>query len=176
MKPNSNVTSLTALLSATTSLVVMVCFFQIDKIVHGTLYSYGLEFSYSWADPYWMLARIVFAMGWLNIIIALVVQLYNVKINYIAERSSRVVENALARAHALTADVADEEEASGEESKETKDEETAKPTEEAPLTPPESEAKEKKEEPQQPGQAPEQEPQQPETEPEETPSLIDLFN
>jgi len=34
----------------------------LDKIVHGTLYNYGLQFSYNWASPYWMLLRIVQAM------------------------------------------------------------------------------------------------------------------
>jgi hypothetical protein len=30
----------------------------LDMIVHGTLYSYGLQFSYEWANPYWNLLRI----------------------------------------------------------------------------------------------------------------------
>jgi len=34
----------------------------LDKIVHGTLYNYNLKFSYDWANPYWMLLRIVLAM------------------------------------------------------------------------------------------------------------------
>jgi hypothetical protein len=34
----------------------------LDKIVHGTLYNYGLKFSYDWANPYWTLLRIVQAM------------------------------------------------------------------------------------------------------------------
>jgi len=31
----------------------------LDKLVHGTLYSYGLQFSYDWASPYWMMLRLV---------------------------------------------------------------------------------------------------------------------
>ncbi len=31
----------------------------LDQIVHGTLYYYGLQFSYDWADPYWFLLRII---------------------------------------------------------------------------------------------------------------------
>lgn len=31
----------------------------LDQIVHGTLYNYGLQFSYNWADPYWTLLRII---------------------------------------------------------------------------------------------------------------------
>jgi len=34
----------------------------LDNIVHGTLYNFGLQFSYDWANPYWMLLRIVLAM------------------------------------------------------------------------------------------------------------------
>jgi hypothetical protein len=30
-----------------------------NNIVHGTLYHYGLHFSYEWANPYWTLLRIV---------------------------------------------------------------------------------------------------------------------
>jgi hypothetical protein len=32
---------------------------MLDKIVHGTLYDYGLQFSYEWANPYWAMLRIV---------------------------------------------------------------------------------------------------------------------
>jgi len=31
----------------------------LDKIVHGTLYNYGLQFSYDWASPYWTMLRVV---------------------------------------------------------------------------------------------------------------------
>ena len=44
-------------------LVTFVCaaYFlnQFDSIIHGTLYNYGLQFSYEWANPYWMTLRIV---------------------------------------------------------------------------------------------------------------------
>lgn len=38
------------------------CLTLLDNIVHGTLYNYGLQFSYNWVNPYWMLLRIVLAM------------------------------------------------------------------------------------------------------------------
>jgi len=47
---------LAATASAAYSLILL------DKIVHGTLYDYGLQFSYDWANPYWMLLKIVQAM------------------------------------------------------------------------------------------------------------------
>jgi len=34
----------------------------LDQVVHGTLYSYGLQFSYNWANPYWTLIRITMAL------------------------------------------------------------------------------------------------------------------
>jgi hypothetical protein len=33
--------------------------FSLDSIVHGTLYDYGLQFSYEWAVPYWNALRMV---------------------------------------------------------------------------------------------------------------------
>lgn len=48
-----NVLVLAATASAIYSLTLL------DKIVHGTLYNYGLQFSYDWANPYWTLLRIV---------------------------------------------------------------------------------------------------------------------
>lgn len=35
----------------------IVVFYQVDMIVHGTLYDYGLLFNYEWAIPYWMFER-----------------------------------------------------------------------------------------------------------------------
>lgn len=32
---------------------------QLDQIVHGQLYSYGLVFNHVWADPYWNILRII---------------------------------------------------------------------------------------------------------------------
>lgn len=31
---------------------------QLDQIVHGQLYNYGLTFSFDWANPYWNLLRV----------------------------------------------------------------------------------------------------------------------
>ena len=68
--------SLVPLLMATFSLVSMIGLLQIDKIVNSTLYSFGLEFSSYWAQPYWRMTALIFAMGWLNIIAALAFQIY----------------------------------------------------------------------------------------------------
>lgn len=34
----------------------------LDQVVHGTLYSYGLQFNYGWANPYWTLLRVTLAL------------------------------------------------------------------------------------------------------------------
>jgi uncharacterized Zn-finger protein len=33
---------------------------RIDQIVHGDLYGFGLQFSYVWAAPYWVLLRLAY--------------------------------------------------------------------------------------------------------------------
>jgi len=63
---------------AASSLITMICLWQIDRIVHGTLYEYGLTFNLQWATQYWTFARFAFAMGWINIVAAIAVQLYSV--------------------------------------------------------------------------------------------------
>jgi len=68
--------SLVLVLMAASSLFSMIGLFQLDKIVHQDLYNYGLQFSYQWATPYWNILSAVFAMGWLNIIAAIVFQSY----------------------------------------------------------------------------------------------------
>jgi len=45
------------ILVATASAAYVLTLF--DNIVHGTLYNYGLQFSYDWANPYWTLLRTV---------------------------------------------------------------------------------------------------------------------
>jgi len=47
-----------------------------DSIVHGTLYNYGLQFSYDWATPYWTLLRITQALVTLMAISTLVSVFY----------------------------------------------------------------------------------------------------
>ena len=63
---------------AACSLVSVVALFQVDSIVHGSLYSYGLQFSDGWAVPYWNSIRVVFAMGWLTFGVAVAFQVYAV--------------------------------------------------------------------------------------------------
>lgn len=38
-------------------LTAVVLLLELDKLVNGTLYWYGLVFSYDWAQTYWLLFR-----------------------------------------------------------------------------------------------------------------------
>ena len=49
--------------------LIFATLLQIDQLVHTTLYSYGLQFSNTWALPYWTFNR--FALGMLLLIMSL---------------------------------------------------------------------------------------------------------
>src|SRR4030042_1526071 len=73
---------------ATASLVTMIAAIILESIVSHDLYSYGLQFSYRWAIPYWNTIGTVFAMAWLNIIAAVVFQVYRIRAVRKEERQS----------------------------------------------------------------------------------------
>jgi hypothetical protein len=78
MDTNVNPSAISAilLLMAAASLFVMLSLNQINYIVQGDLYNYGLQFSYRWAMPYWILSGTVFGLSWTNIALAIIVTLY----------------------------------------------------------------------------------------------------
>lgn len=77
MKSNlGGITSLVLVIVASSSLISMIALTRVDNIVHTDLYRYGLNFSYEWAMPYWTMTTFVFAMGWVNIFMAIVFQFY----------------------------------------------------------------------------------------------------
>ena len=57
-------------------MVTLAVLFVIDQIVNGTLYSYGLQFSYNWAIGYWNVLRLGFAVSWFVIITTITLHLY----------------------------------------------------------------------------------------------------
>ena len=61
---------------AVCGVVSLYAFLQIDSIVHGTLYGYGLQFSYEWATPYWTLDGVVMATGCVIVGLAISSQAY----------------------------------------------------------------------------------------------------
>ena len=44
------------------SAVAITLMLQVDGLVHGLLYSYGLRFDYEWATPYWTYFRLSLAL------------------------------------------------------------------------------------------------------------------
>jgi len=65
-----NILVLAATASAAFSLTLL------DNIVHGTLYKYGLDFSYEWANRYWTMLRIVQASIGLAAVFTVVSSVY----------------------------------------------------------------------------------------------------
>jgi hypothetical protein len=54
---------------------VLVLLLEIDKLVNGTLYNYGLVFSYDWAQPYWLMFRVSLVLIVVAIILISIVEL-----------------------------------------------------------------------------------------------------
>lgn len=77
MKSKANgLDSLVLTLVALSSLVSVYTLTRIDNIVHQDLYRYGLTFSAEWAMPYSTMTTLAYAIGWVNIFIALVFEYY----------------------------------------------------------------------------------------------------
>lgn len=45
------------------------------SVVNGTLYNYGLEFSYDWAQPYWLMFRVSLVLIVVAVVLISVVEL-----------------------------------------------------------------------------------------------------
>ncbi len=56
-------------------LVAVILLLQIEQLVNGTLYSYGLVFSSDWAQPYWLLLRVSLALIVVAVLLISVVEL-----------------------------------------------------------------------------------------------------
>lgn len=69
----------------------------LDQIVHGTLYSYGLQFSYDWANPYWTLLRIIQILLTIAIVGAVVDIVFSFRA-FLVERMPKVREVSTVRA------------------------------------------------------------------------------
>lgn len=59
---NSRVLLLMYVVGLTLAVAAVVLLYQIDLIVHGLLYEYGLQFNYEWAVPYWTLERLALGL------------------------------------------------------------------------------------------------------------------
>ena len=73
---NLSATRMILIAMAAASLFIMLSLNQINYLVHDDLYNYGLQFSYVWAMPYWVLSGIVFGLCWVNIAITSLAAIY----------------------------------------------------------------------------------------------------
>jgi len=64
---------------AAASVISMIAVLSLDSMISQQLPTYGLEFSYGWAIPYWNTVAIVFVMAWINIISAIAFQVYRIR-------------------------------------------------------------------------------------------------
>jgi hypothetical protein len=64
---------------AATSCISMIAVLSLNTIISQQLPSYGLQFNYSWAIPYWNIISLVFVMAWVNIIAAVAFQVYRIR-------------------------------------------------------------------------------------------------
>ena len=64
---------------AAASCISMIAVLSLDTIISHELPSYGLQFNYSWAIPYWNLVALVFVMTWTNIIAAIAFEVYRIR-------------------------------------------------------------------------------------------------
>ena len=53
----------------------VVLLLEIDKLVNGALYDYGLNFSYDWAQSYWLMFRVTLVLIVAAIILISIVEL-----------------------------------------------------------------------------------------------------
>jgi hypothetical protein len=53
----------------------VVLLLEIDKLVNGVLYDYGLVFSYDWAHPYWLMFRLSLVLIVIAVILITAVEL-----------------------------------------------------------------------------------------------------
>jgi DNA-directed RNA polymerase subunit RPC12/RpoP len=60
-KANTKFLRLAIVISIISSAVSAYLLLRLNGIVHGQLYSYGLQFSLGWATPYWDIERLVYA-------------------------------------------------------------------------------------------------------------------
>ena len=56
-------------------IIVVAVLLEIDKIINGTLYDYGLVFSNDWAQPYWLMFRATLALIVVAVIIISIIEL-----------------------------------------------------------------------------------------------------
>ncbi|UCG37494.1 MAG: hypothetical protein JSV64_04285 [Candidatus Bathyarchaeota archaeon] len=81
LKADTNLSMITTALVVVSvaSLITMIGLNQLDNLVHGVLYDFGLRFSQAWAMPLWISSGVIVGLSWFNIAasISLVVYLFS---------------------------------------------------------------------------------------------------
>jgi hypothetical protein len=99
MRGIDGIGNLVLVIMAAASLILMIAVLILDSMINHAFYSYGLQFSYSWAIPYWNTIGIIFALAWLNIIAPIAFQIYRIRTIRKEERESANQQFEPARIH-----------------------------------------------------------------------------
>ena len=93
--------------------VAIVLIVQIDQLVNGTLYSYGLVFNDSWAQPYWLMLKVSLILIVAAIILISVVELpypaFQEKAEEAEQKEPELTANKPEETESLTAEEVEEE-------------------------------------------------------------------
>jgi hypothetical protein len=79
MRVFQGIGNLALVVMAATSLVIMVAAYFADILVNGDLYYYGLYFNVDWYLPFKNLIGLVYAMAWVNLVVAIGFQVYRIR-------------------------------------------------------------------------------------------------
>lgn len=86
---NLSIVALAMIIMAVSSLLIMVSLTQIDQIVHGDLYNFGLEFSNRWAMPYWINSGVIISLSLSNVVAAILLSYHLVRARAHREKERR---------------------------------------------------------------------------------------
>jgi hypothetical protein len=83
IRRRSKTWSTTGIMSSATPLAITVCsivailaLLQVDAVVNGSLYTYGLQFDVEWANSYWVAIRTALALLWFIFISSIAIGIY----------------------------------------------------------------------------------------------------
>jgi hypothetical protein len=79
MRAVQGIGNLILVVMAAASLVMMIAAYVVDIMVNGNLYYYGLHFNLAWFTPFKNVIGLIYAMAWVNIILALGFEVYRIR-------------------------------------------------------------------------------------------------
>jgi hypothetical protein len=85
-RTSSGVTQVLHVICIATIALSLLFFLQLDALVHGDLYSFGLQMSNQWVMPYWLYSRTLLSLGGISIVAATA----SLALNFLGFRKTRI--------------------------------------------------------------------------------------